>query len=284
MSDDTYDFHPIANLFPLIEGDEFDNLCADIRANGLRQNIILFEGKILDGRNRYRGCKKVGERPRFIEYLGNDPFGYVAALNLLRRHLSPSQRGMIAAEMANMKRGDNQHSAGGSAPVPILNYESKSNDLTEACHSEPSVNLISQADAAKRMGVSTRTVTSAAKVIERGAPELVQAVKSGDVSVKTAASIVSLPAADQSQIVSKGPEAVADAAKGARASNEPLNQKGAPRASQTDSEIMLRTWGRANSFQRERFLREASPSVADVRNGMKQTTGAEVSDNGGGDV
>ena len=111
-----YEFHPIANLFPLIEGDDFQRLCEDVKANGLRQNIILFEGKILDGRNRYRACKTTGEQPRFIEYLGSDPFGYVAALNLLRRHLSPSQRAIIAAEMANMKRGDNQH-AGGSAPV-----------------------------------------------------------------------------------------------------------------------------------------------------------------------
>ncbi|NDB70204.1 MAG: plasmid replication/partition related protein, partial [Methylocystaceae bacterium] len=78
MSDE-YEFHPIADLFPLIEGEEFEALCADIKKNGLRQNIMIYQGKILDGRNRYRACKAVGEELRTLEFLGADPYEYVAA-------------------------------------------------------------------------------------------------------------------------------------------------------------------------------------------------------------
>ena len=45
-------FHPLANLFPLIEGDEFAALVEDVRANGLLVPIVLHEGMILEGRNR----------------------------------------------------------------------------------------------------------------------------------------------------------------------------------------------------------------------------------------
>ena len=62
----TMEAHPIANLFPLIEGAEFDELVEDIRQNGLRTPILLHaDGRILDGRNRLRACLRAGVEPRF---------------------------------------------------------------------------------------------------------------------------------------------------------------------------------------------------------------------------
>ena len=55
--------HPLASLFPMIEGAEFDDLVADIKANGQREDIVLLDGKVLDGRNRYQACLAAGIAP-----------------------------------------------------------------------------------------------------------------------------------------------------------------------------------------------------------------------------
>jgi hypothetical protein len=70
--------HPAAALFPLlpIDSPEFGELVADIGEHGLLQPIVLHEGKILDGRNRYRACQHAGVEPRFVEWRGESPTAY----------------------------------------------------------------------------------------------------------------------------------------------------------------------------------------------------------------
>ena len=76
---DNIEFHPLADIFPLIRGSEFVDLKADIAANGVHEPIVLFEGKILDGRNRFRACQETGVKPGFVEYHGDDPASYTPA-------------------------------------------------------------------------------------------------------------------------------------------------------------------------------------------------------------
>src|SRR5262249_18836723 len=94
---DDLPFHPLADVLPLIEGAEFDRLVADIREQGLLNPITMYEGKILDGRNRYRACRAAGVTPRYVEFEGKDPAAFVVSQNLERRHLLPSERAMVAA-------------------------------------------------------------------------------------------------------------------------------------------------------------------------------------------
>jgi hypothetical protein len=69
-------FHPLANIFPLIDGDDFAALVEDVRANGLREKIKLYDGAILDGRNRYRACVEAGVDPVFEMFDGGDPVAF----------------------------------------------------------------------------------------------------------------------------------------------------------------------------------------------------------------
>lgn len=95
----TLQAHPAAELFPLLSGDEYESFKADIEKNGLIEPIWLCEGKILDGRNRYRACTELGIEPKFQPYRGESPLAFVWSLNVERRHLSKSQHAAIGVEM-----------------------------------------------------------------------------------------------------------------------------------------------------------------------------------------
>lgn len=90
-----YTFHPIAELFPLMVGAEFDALKNDIAANGLREAIWLHpdDWSIIDGRNRYRACVELGIEPEYRTWDGEGSLeALVDSLNLHRRHLTKEQR------------------------------------------------------------------------------------------------------------------------------------------------------------------------------------------------
>ena len=150
----TYAIHPIAEIFPRMPGEEFVALKKDIRENGLLEPIWLYEGKIIDGRHRYYACQEVGVAHQFREYEGTNPIGFVISLNLKRRHLTDSQRAMVAASLANM---------------PLGGYVYRSANL------QTETPRVSQSDAAELLQVSTRSVSTAAKV-ERTAPSEVASV------------------------------------------------------------------------------------------------------------
>ena len=100
---DNLESHPVADIFPLLEGQAFEQFKQDIAENGLRESIWLHEGRIIDGRNRYRACLETGTAPTFREWEGNGSLvAFVISLNLHRRHLNESQRAMVAARLANL--------------------------------------------------------------------------------------------------------------------------------------------------------------------------------------
>ena len=111
------EFHPAAEIVPMIDDRDFESLVADIGTHGLKVEIVLCDNKILDGRNRYRACQKAGVEPRFTRYEGDDPLFHVLSLNLRRRHLDKSQLAMIAAKAADMRKLERLENP---ATLPVL--------------------------------------------------------------------------------------------------------------------------------------------------------------------
>ena len=206
-------WHDYANLFPMLDAAGQDALRADVQQHGVREPVIQFEGRILDGRNRYMAARDLGLDFPVAEFDGTaaEALAFVLSTNLHRRHLTESQRAAVAAKLANMKQGERT-------------------DL------EPSANLqkVSQSEAAEMLNVSERSVATAKKVIDQGAPELVDAVERGDASVSAAAEMVTLSVEEQAAAVAEGPKAIkakAREVREARTAAQPSAQEKAERKS-----------------------------------------------------
>jgi len=161
-----YEVHPAAEIFPMLDDTAHAELREDIRDNGLRQPITLFAGKILDGRNRAKACAELKIEPRFEYYDGPDPLGYVISLNLRRRHLNESQRGMVRARVEGLRpQGGDRRSEGFKSPNGALKT------------------------AVEQLNASDRTTDRARKVLNEGTRELIAACDGGDIAVSLAADL-----------------------------------------------------------------------------------------------
>lgn len=163
-----YEYHELSTVFSSFEDtEEFKGLVKSIKEHGLFDPILVWQGKIVDGRHRHKACIESGVEPEY-EYLVDEvPFdkvlGRVVGANILRRHLTTGQRAMIAASLASMTHGGDRKSDQG------INLSlDKSNE-----------------DAAKSLNVSPMTVKNA-KEVKRDAPDLAEKVSRGEMSLNAA--------------------------------------------------------------------------------------------------
>jgi len=172
------EFHEAAGLFPMMDDAAFSELCRDIGKQGLIEPIWTYEGKIIDGRNRYRACERLQIEPSFREWSGSGSLTqFVVSLNLNRRHLTTGQKAAIAVAIIPMlaaEAKERQREHGGTAPGK------KSLD-------QNSVQVFPRANvqAADVVGISHDTVAKMKKLTEE-APELAKQVKQGKKTVNQA--------------------------------------------------------------------------------------------------
>jgi hypothetical protein len=151
---------------------------------GQKEDIVLFEGAILDGRRRQAAAIKAGVEPRCRVFGsragdGNSALEFAFAVNYHRRDdLTVAEKTLAAAKYATAKRGFNQHAA-------------------NAGNGQSAAPMISQKQAAAKFGVNEGSVSRAKAVLTKGVPDLVEAVRTEAVSIADAATIVNEPPAVQ---------------------------------------------------------------------------------------
>jgi hypothetical protein len=150
-------FHELANIFPMLGDEELAELCADIKKNGLAEPITVYEGKILDGRNRATACTMLGVSPKTVEYTGDDPVAFVLSKNLHRRHLTESQRALVASKLATLP-AHRPTVENKCANLRTYSQDAGNKGITAQSGAVP------QAEAAKMLNVSKRQVQNATKL------------------------------------------------------------------------------------------------------------------------
>jgi hypothetical protein len=193
MESDDLPFHELSNLFPLLTGQEFDDLKVDIEKHGQHEPILTYQGQIIDGRNRYRACRELGIEPRLQEWDGNGSLvAFVLSLNLHRRHLTSSQRAAIAAELLPILEAEakeRQRAAGGNRKK-AREAKDRANGALPVKVPEPlREDGEARQQAAQMTGTNARYVTLAKQIKEADA-QLFEQVKAGEVHVMEARSKV----------------------------------------------------------------------------------------------
>jgi len=177
--------HLYAQLFPMMAGEEMAQLAENIKMHGLQEPIMLYQSKVLDGRQRLAACKLAGVKPTFANFTGDDAAAvqFVLAKNIHRRNLTKSQRAAIAAELllhfekqaAERKRlfSGTRKNPDGTTPTGHV-PEKIPGPAGEA-----------RKQAAQVLDVNERYVSDA-KAVREEAPELHQQVKAGLTTLRAA--------------------------------------------------------------------------------------------------
>ncbi len=204
-------FHPLANLFPLIEGLAFNELVADIAANGLREPIVLHQGMILDGRNRWRALEVLGVEPVYAI------LGLTIEAPTLAVRAALSGRAVTDEEMSRLPRAladlPYDFTIAGVPGVDALAFVISKNlhrrhltddqrsmiaaRLVTAERGRPADNAaiggISRQAAATMLATGEASVERARTVVQRAIPEIAALVDRGEASVRSAAELATLP-------------------------------------------------------------------------------------------
>lgn len=160
-----YKPHPAAQLFPMMKQPELRELAKDIQTNKLREPIVLFEDKVLDGRNRQGACQIAKVEPKYVTWTGHgSPIAYVISKNLRRRHLNESQRAIVAARALPLLEKEARARKGNRAPGPA---SGRARDVAGAV-----------------AGVGGRTVARAKALMETAPQAELDAIAAGDKTLK----------------------------------------------------------------------------------------------------
>jgi site-specific DNA-methyltransferase (adenine-specific) len=196
------EIHDVCNLVPTMSDEEYAGLKADIAANRQRVPILTYQGKIIDGRNRFRACQELGLKPKTREWDGKGSLAkLVVSLNLHRRHLTSGQRAAIAVEYKQLlakEAKERQREAGGDKrsdrgtkakrSAVVDQSEGRATGTVPARVREPSSTRKQRESAvqAAKACKSNERYVQAAESLKAEHPELFEKVKAGTMGIPQA--------------------------------------------------------------------------------------------------
>jgi len=200
--------------------DEHDALERSILAEGCRDALVLWGDVLVDGHNRYGICQKHGlpfqtvQNTRFQSM--DDVHLWMIEQHLGRRSVSDFQRGVLAlrkrdilAERHRAEQAQLQKESDGE----IADAGPQGDEDSPPWAAAPKV---SRADMAREARLSSSQVTMIERIHKQAAPELVEAVKSGVISISAAAAVSALPEDEQRAAAVAGKDELKQAAKRVR--------------------------------------------------------------------
>jgi len=213
--------------------EEYEALERSLLAEGCRDALVLWGDTLVDGHNRYRICQQHGlpfqtvQNTRFRSM--DDVHLWMIGQHLGRRSVSDFQRGVLALrqrEIMAERRGRAQAAASAERPDSAAATDTAP---TEAAPSvfEPDA-LKSREAIARAARLSSSQVVAIEKIQKQAAPEVVAAVKSGTISLNTAAAVATLPAEEQVAAAHAGKDELKLAAKRVREAKRKPREEAAP--------------------------------------------------------
>lgn len=175
--------HPAANLFPMMNDDEYAALVADIHQHGQRDPIWTLDGQIIDGRNRWSACRDLGIQAITREYTGATDMpsliNFVVSLNLKRRHLTSSQCAALATDIEKVLAEELER----QRRAKLSHYRTTGETIQIFESSQPTLPAAEQAAAI--VGTNRQYVADAKKIAQQ-APDLFDDVRSGAITIPEA--------------------------------------------------------------------------------------------------
>jgi hypothetical protein len=185
--------HPIADVWPMMDADKLQELADDIGKNGQLVPVWVYEGMILDGRNRYAACKMAGFEPKTQTYTGDEPTAFAVSMNDKRRHMTAGVRAAVAVELLPFfevdakKRQIRKPAAVAVAHSSVFVPEKIPEQIPQSKEVQSKKRQEGEArfEAAKSVGVNDRYVQDAKKV-KQEAPEVFDRLKAGKITLQDA--------------------------------------------------------------------------------------------------
>ena len=224
--------------------EEYEALERSILAEGCRDALVLWGEMLVDGHHRYSLCRKhdlpfkTMQNTQFQSM--DDVHLWMIDQHLGRRSVSPFQRGVLALRKRAIlgERRSRARDADKSVEtqVPVEVADAVEAAPTDAPRAEP---VISREALAREARLSNSQVGMIEKIQKQAAPEVVEAVKSGTLSINAAAAVATLPAEEQRAAAVAGGDELKQAAKRVReARRKPRDETKTPQGTTDDSELL----------------------------------------------